>query len=704
MPRCAATNCTNIQTKDCGKSFHVFPKDKERRKAWVTALRRKNFTPSNRAVLCSDHFEDSYFDRTGQTVRLRSEAIPSLFEFSEKLQKHARSRKQRKVQSAMKTSSPATKTERTQDNTASEPLPSSIEDHTYFTSRNLQSQSNVDKTVNIPASCKPRLKTGQQDTQCLNRNLESLRSVAEDLRNANLISDQCVHILEETFMAVPLELIKHLLKNDIKEVSIEDCSPALKTFALTLLFFSSDAYNCVRETLSLGFPQISVIHQWYSALNGSPGFATEVFSSLEEKAEEARVKGEDLMCSLVIGEMPLKKHVEWDGQDMLGFVDMGTGLVDESRPVATDVLVFMIVSLKCNWKIPVGYFLVSGLLGEYHANLVKICIGKLYAVGVTVVSLTCDGPSCHFSMMRELGACMTPPDFNPSFSHPSKPGQSVHVLLDAGHMLKLMRHLLASSGIIKDQTGHEIKWDFIKQLHELQQNEGPGVCNKFKSVYVDWEKQKMKVSLAAQTLGTSVADAILFCRNTLNLPEFEHSLPTADFICTIDHVFNTLNSRNPLAKGYKAPLRSQDEGTWMPLLDHAYEYLSGLTDEHGTSLYRTGKKTAVIGFMCCIRTVQALYHAYVKPDGAPLKYLLTHKLSQDHLEMFFDAIRSSSGCSNDNPTAGQFITAYKQLLMSHKTMSSSGHCEPQEDKTVLECCDVSEMVAPDSTEGMEMAQ
>jgi len=41
---------------------------------------------------------------------------------------------------------------------------------------------------------------------------------------------------------------------------------------------------------------------------------------------------------------------------------------------------------------------------------------------------------------------------------------------------------------------------------------------------------------------------------------------------------------------------------------------------------------------------------------------MTYKLSQDHLETFFSAVRSRGGFNN-NPTAKQFITSYKRLLV-----------------------------------------
>lgn len=66
MPKsCVAVNCTNHNLKN-GKngqkvSFHVFPKDKDRRRKWINAVGRMNedrsrWSPSKHAVLCGEHF------------------------------------------------------------------------------------------------------------------------------------------------------------------------------------------------------------------------------------------------------------------------------------------------------------------------------------------------------------------------------------------------------------------------------------------------------------------------------------------------------------------------------------------------------------------------------------------------------------------------------------------------------------------------
>lgn len=67
-----------------------------------------------------------------------------------------------------------------------------------------------------------------------------------------------------------------------------------------------------------------------------------------------------------------------------------------------------------------------------------------------------------------------------------------------------------------------------------------------------------------------------------------------------------------------------------------------------------------VGFLASIEAIKGLFSELVDSENAPMKYLLTYKLSQDHLELFFGAVRSANG-SNNNPTAQQFIGSYKRF-------------------------------------------
>jgi hypothetical protein len=71
---------------------------------------------------------------------------------------------------------------------------------------------------------------------------------------------------------------------------------------------------------------------------------------------------------------------------------------DDSLQLATEALVFMLVSHNAGWKLPCTYFLTEGLSGDERVNFVTECLTKLYDKGVIVTSLTCNGPPSNFAV------------------------------------------------------------------------------------------------------------------------------------------------------------------------------------------------------------------------------------------------------------------------------------------------------------------
>ncbi|XP_063850357.1 THAP domain-containing protein 2-like [Scylla paramamosain] len=94
---CVAFGCNEQANKksDPSITFHQLPKDPSRRKEWLAAIRRDNYTPGKQARLCSKHFRPDDFDRTSLCyVRLRDGVVPSIFEaFPSHLQKKTSKRK-----------------------------------------------------------------------------------------------------------------------------------------------------------------------------------------------------------------------------------------------------------------------------------------------------------------------------------------------------------------------------------------------------------------------------------------------------------------------------------------------------------------------------------------------------------------------------------------------------------------------------------
>ncbi|CAH2222732.1 THAP domain-containing 2 [Pelobates cultripes] len=82
---CAAFGCTNNSKRDRRVTFHRFPSNLKRRTEWLKYVNRDNFFPGLHTFICSKHFEESCFDRTGQTVRLRENAVPTIFVYPDNM-------------------------------------------------------------------------------------------------------------------------------------------------------------------------------------------------------------------------------------------------------------------------------------------------------------------------------------------------------------------------------------------------------------------------------------------------------------------------------------------------------------------------------------------------------------------------------------------------------------------------------------------
>ncbi|CAL8405392.1 unnamed protein product [Arctogadus glacialis] len=92
-------------------------------------MRREGFTASDYSVVCSQHFKQADFDRTGQIVRLLDGVIPSLFSFPVHLQKLVKGRATSTSRRAYESLSVASKD--SPGLTTSHPQPQPNDDHGY---------------------------------------------------------------------------------------------------------------------------------------------------------------------------------------------------------------------------------------------------------------------------------------------------------------------------------------------------------------------------------------------------------------------------------------------------------------------------------------------------------------------------------------------------------------------------------------------
>ncbi|XP_073337347.1 THAP domain-containing protein 6-like [Pagrus major] len=244
MPEhCAAYSCANRRTianRGRGITFHKFPKDKDLRKKWEVALRREGFTASKSSVICSEHFKQEEFDRTGQIVRLRDGVIPSIFSFPVHLQRPEKGR----------TTSASRKAE--------ESLSVAPEDDPEASTSHSQPQPNDDHSYVLPASptaLKARLTEAVARVESLEREKKNamarekrakttVKSLLGDLREKNLIDEE----LNERLDFYSDLQIDFMAKQD------NEYSKDHREFALTFHLHGPKAYKYLRETRNFPLP------------------------------------------------------------------------------------------------------------------------------------------------------------------------------------------------------------------------------------------------------------------------------------------------------------------------------------------------------------------------------------------------------------------------------------------------------------------
>jgi hypothetical protein len=172
-------------------------------------------------------------------------------------------------------------------------------------------------------------------------------------------------------------IMKHFGKNNdiiqrlfLKEIRTMEIFRMYTDFRSYVKFFSPKAYSYVRSEFSSCLPHPKTLGNWYSTTDAKPGFTSE---SMEMLKLEVQNSEKPVICSLVLDEMAVRKHVEWDG-----IVELGSVLDDPALGEATRALVFMVVSINESWKIPVGYFFIHSITSTQKAELVKLCLTVLF--------------------------------------------------------------------------------------------------------------------------------------------------------------------------------------------------------------------------------------------------------------------------------------------------------------------------------------
>ena len=512
----------------------------------------------------------------------------------------------------------------------------------------------------------------------LRRRDNTISSILAEMEDLKLLSSREYDLLKLNFDKATLTLIENEIKASNQSKHARRYTEEVKNFAVTLHYYSAQAYEYVRKFLTLPHP--STIRQWASSRNCSPGFLSEVLETLKKDMAEDR---RDVV--VMFDAMHLKKAYSFDtgSQTYVGSVNYGhlhTGCEDS---LATEALVVMVVGMKKHFKHPIGYFLIDKISGGTQAQIVRDAISLVTEAGHSVIAVVCDGNYSNQATATALGCDFSDPtNIKSHFTNPVTQ-ENVFFCFDACHLMKNIRNCLGDHRTIL-WGEQEINWQYICELNHIQQKDNLVLANKLRGKHINFGQNKMNVQLACQTLSSSVASAIDFLREDLHLPQFADSQATTHFIQIFDRIFDFCNSSSPQAKGYKSPITEHNLYIKEQVASETCNYIIGLMDKDGKPMVKGRRKTGFVGFLCTIKSTIEIAKILLSKPG--YRYFLTHRLSQDHLETFFSRIRRHHGWNN-NPTPLQFKWALRALLLKNGVLASgraNSVSIPEAENTLLE--------------------
>uniref|UniRef100_A0A1B0DQL7 THAP-type domain-containing protein n=1 Tax=Phlebotomus papatasi TaxID=29031 RepID=A0A1B0DQL7_PHLPP len=493
------------------------------------------------------------------------------------------------------------------------------------------------------------VKTLKQKIYRRDRTLTNMQSLLKNVKQKNLTDKQTQDILER-LPGASKPVFKRLVGKINGQAASTPYDEDLREFSVQLDFRSPISFRFVREAFGNCLPHPSSVTRWYQSLDCNPGFTQETLSTVKSFVVFEKAQGKTVTCQLVFDEINIFSHVQQIGEKMYGQCFAGdvqdlNDLNDTNSEKATQILVFMIVSIDLKWKVPISYFPTQKLDASQKANLIVKAVYQVLETGVRILGVTFDAAPENFKAMSILGTNLETnmPEYKLRLQKDPQdncPSAQIFIQPDVVHMIKLTRNTFARYKMY-DGQGREINYQYIIALHELQSTLGINLDNKIRTAHVAFKGREMNVRLAVELLSESVADSLDFCRDHLN---------------------------------YKGSITDENFEDIQFFCQTSVMYIDRLqiVKKNGRQLVvKSANCKGFVGLRACLTNLPHIYEEvknHIDSSG-----LRTYSLNQDHLEMFFGAVRTRLGC-NTNPSVIQFRAAYKRLITHVQIEAKKGNC------------------------------
>lgn len=405
----------------------------------------------------------------------------------------------------------------------------------------------------------------------------------------------------------------------------------VRRFAITSHFHSPRCYGFFRKKFNLHLPNVSTIRKWYAKCSkaGEPGISVEGLDALKKLGQVQVEKGGQLYVSIAQDEMSIRKHMQWSDSRKCFMGSISHGIRTEhlnDPPVANNVLVFLVSGVNTDFHLPIAYYFVTKLNSEERADLISQVISAVSSTGAKIITLTFDGLASNFAACQRLGASIQMNKLEAYIRSPFD-GSKIYTTPDACHMMKLIRNFIASEKEFHNGLGEKIEWCFFEKLenHRISNNL---FTHKLTKRHIQWDRAKMDVRLAAQTLSNSVAESFDYLSRQGD-PEFVHSGPTAEFVRNINNMFDVLNTKRKRSESlFKNPVNKENSNEIFTFFDRMTNFIKGLK-LNGSDILKSRKRTGFKGFLISMMNIKNLYDDHIIPDH--FDEIPTFNLSQDPL-------------------------------------------------------------------------
>lgn len=105
------------------------------------------------------------------------------------------------------------------------------------------------------------------------RKLQDMKDTIKQLKSRTDINEAAVNVIEQCFGSIPAEMLNRKLRGNSKH----PYNDTIRSFAMTLHFYSPKAYSFVRSSFRSALPYPSTLRKWSTSVDGRPGFTAEAF-------------------------------------------------------------------------------------------------------------------------------------------------------------------------------------------------------------------------------------------------------------------------------------------------------------------------------------------------------------------------------------------------------------------------------------------